>query len=90
MMEIKGNPDYWDPAKDNLHVGVEHTGSTLHFGPSSQHDGWSSSSYPKNRHPGFNEDFHLYKMIWTTEQIQFFIDDVLTGTVKPGPGGLVR
>lgn len=86
-MEIKGNPDYLDPAKDNKHVGVEHTGSTLHFGPKSDADGWSGSTYPKNRHPGFNEDFHLYKMIWTTEQIQFFIDGELTGTVKPGPGG---
>lgn len=32
MMEIKGNLDLWDPQK-NIQVGVEHMGSTLHYGP---------------------------------------------------------
>ncbi len=86
-MEIKGNTDYWDPAKDNKHVGVEHTGSTLHFGPSSVHDGWASATYSKNQHPGFNEDFHVYKVIWTKEFFQFYIDGVHLGSVTPGPGG---
>jgi len=87
LMEIKGNTDYWDPAKDNKHVGVEHMGSTLHFGPSSVHDGWASATYSKNQHPGFNEDFHVYKLIWTKEFFQFYVDGVHLGSVTPGPGG---
>lgn len=84
---MKGNTDYWDPAKDNKHVGVEHMGSTLHFGPSSVHDGWASATYSKNQHPGFAEDFHVYKLIWTKEFFQFFVDGVHLGSVTPGPGG---
>lgn len=86
-MEIKGNPAYWDPASNMKHVGVEHIGSTLHFGPSSTNDGWSSATYSKNQHPGFSDDFHLYRLEWTQEQIRWYVDDVHLGSVTPGPGG---
>lgn len=86
-MEIKGNLDYWNPDQNMLHVGVEHVGSTLHYGPRWDINGWSSTTASRNRHPGYHDDFHLYKMEWTPDRMQFFVDNESLLTVTPGEGG---
>lgn len=41
-MEQRGNRNLVDPNRGNLNVGVEHTGSTMHFGPQ-----WDVSNFSK-------------------------------------------
>jgi beta-glucanase (GH16 family) len=87
MMETKGNTNYWDPGRNNVQVGAERMGSTLNYGPRWDINGWSSTTASRNRSPGFNENFHIYKMVWTPESLQFFLDGERILSVTPGDGG---
>lgn len=82
IAEIRGNLNLIAPWGAN--VGVEQTASTLHFGPSSEFNGFRTAHAEKNIKPGFNADFHLFKLIWTTTQMQFFIDNSLYLTINAG------
>ena len=83
LMEMRGNRKLFD---GNVNVGVEQAGSTLHFGPQWDINGWDKAHYVKNKLPPYNEDFHIYKMIWTPNKIQFLIDNETVGTVHAGNG----
>jgi beta-glucanase (GH16 family) len=80
LMESRGNRDLnaW-----NNKIGVQHVGSTLHFGPSPDHNGFMSATYGKDS-SGYDKGFHLYKVVWTTNKIQFYVDNGLIGTVDAG------
>ncbi|KAG5677473.1 hypothetical protein PVAND_007231 [Polypedilum vanderplanki] len=83
LMEMRGNYNLWS---GSTHVGVEQVGHTMHFGPQWDHNGWPTAHFTRNRTPGFDLDFHLYKLVWTDQHIQFYIDNQLTGTVSAGTG----
>jgi hypothetical protein len=83
LAEARGNRRLF---AGNVNVGVEQVGSTLHFGPRWDVNGWSTAHAEKNRSPGFDRDFHNYKMVWTPERIQFFIDNQHIGTIEAGNG----
>ena len=83
-MEGRGNHALYNDA--NVNVGVEQTASTMHFGPRWDINGYSSAHATKNRSPGFDSDFHVYKMVWTPLQIQFYIDDERVLMVSAGNG----
>lgn len=68
------------------HVGVEQAASTMHFGPVAGVNGFMTAHYTRNQQPGFDLDFHLYKLIWTETQIEFFIDNISLGVVHSGTG----
>lgn len=87
LMESRGNTLLFD---GNTNVGTEQVGSTLHFGPRWDVNGYSTAHYPKNQSPGFNEGFHVYKLYWTPTYLQFHIDNVLVGTVNAGTGFWAR
>lgn len=83
LVESRGNRKLFS---DRTNVGSEQIGSTLHFGPKTDINGWTTAHYVKNLVPGFDEDFHVYKLVWTPEKIQFFVDEGVVGVVKAGNG----
>ena len=83
LMEGRGNQALFN---DGVHAGVEQTGSTMHFGPDGGRNGWPTSHATMNRSPGFDADFHRYKLVWTPLQIEFFVDDEIILTVNAGNG----
>lgn len=82
-MEGRGNRQLFS---GSTNVGTEQMGSTLHFGPQWDINGWPSAHYTMNRSPGFNEGFHVYKLVWTPEYLQFLVDDEIVGTIEAGSG----
>lgn len=87
LMESRGNPALFD---GNVNVGVEQFGSTLHFGPRWDVNGYETAHYSKNQSPGFNDGFHVYKLYWTPAYLQFFVDNNLVGTITAGTGFWAR
>lgn len=83
VMEMRGNANLFNGA---VNVGVEQAGHTMHFGPNWDANGWPTSHYTRNQSPGFDAGFHRYRLRWTATEIQFFIDDILSGTVAGGTG----
>lgn len=83
LMESRGNRALFN---GNTHVGTEQIGSTLHFGPYWNINGWPTAHHTFNQAPGFNEQFHLYKVVWTTAYMHFLVDDRLIGTIHVGSG----
>jgi beta-glucanase (GH16 family) len=80
-MESRGNRQLFN---GNTNVGVEQFASTLHFGPDANHNGFMHAHYEKNNRPGFDRNFHNYKLEWTPNHLKFFVDNQLIGTVNPG------
>ena len=40
-----------------------------------------------NKTSDYASEFHLYRVEWRTDRIQFYIDDQLTKEIKPPAGG---
>lgn len=83
LMESRGNRALFN---GNVQVGTEQVGSTLHFGPQWNINGWPTAHHTFNQAPGFNEQFHLYKLVWTPSYMHFLVDDRLIGTIHVGNG----
>lgn len=85
LIETRGNQEL---SKGGINIGVEQMGSTLHFGPYPNLDGWNATHFTRNtaQGSGFHKDFHRYQMEWTPDRITFSIDDVETGTVAAAEG----
>lgn len=84
LMESRGNRHLFDG--NNVNVGVEQVGSTLHFGTRPGVNGWPTATSTFNQVPGFNENFHRFRMVWTNESITFFVDDTQTSFVAADEG----
>ncbi|CRK95824.1 CLUMA_CG009276, isoform A [Clunio marinus] len=87
LMESRGNRRLFE---GDVNVGVERSGSTLHFGPRFDVNGWPTAHFNRNQQPGYNEDFHVYRLIWTNESITFQIDNDTVGVVEAGAGFWAR
>lgn len=83
LVEARGNKGLYS---GNTNVGTQQMGSTLHFGPDANHNGWQTAHYTRNKRPSFSDTFHTYKLIWTQNNIKFYLDNVLIGTVEAGRG----
>lgn len=90
LMESRGNRNYVN--HENKQIGVEHFGSTLHFGPAWNINGWSTATYDSNTPlgQGYNKGFHKYQMEWTPEYLKFSCDDKEIGKVDAGNGFWAR
>lgn len=86
VMESRGNVKYGN----NIQIGIEHVGSTLHFGPHGNQEAWPTSTYSKNNATGFNKDFHRYEFVWDETGIRFIIDGIEIGFVAVGDGFWAR
>lgn len=83
-MEGRGNHNLWN---GNTHVGVEQMGSTMHFGPPCCNgNGWPTAHFTRNRTPGFDSNFHNYRLVWHPYQMEFWYDNEHVGTVHSGNG----
>lgn len=86
LLESRGNRKYVD--HNNEHIGVENFGSTLHFGPRWDQDGWSTATMNK-RTPagqGYDRQFHNYKLEWTPTYIRVFLDNNRVGEISVDDG----
>lgn len=83
LLESRGNRRLF---AGNTNVGSEQVGSTLHFGPRWDANGWPTAHYEKNSRPSFSDTFHVYRMVWTPNLIQFLVDGNIVGTVEAGEG----
>jgi len=83
LMEMRGNRNLY---AQGGHVGNQQAASTMHFGPSQEHNGFMTTHWAKNQYPGWNENFHVYKVSWSPGQIQFLYDNEIIGTVDAGAG----
>lgn len=61
-----------------------------HFGPQWDINGYETTHWTRNQQPGFDANFHTYRLVWTPNQIQFSIDGILTGSVDAGAGFWAR
>ena len=83
VMEGRGNREMFD---GETNVGVKQGGVTLHYGPRWDVNGWSKAHASKNKDEGFNNDFHLYKFLWTPIGLKFWYDDDQVLNVPVGEG----
>jgi len=85
LVESRGNRDL---IQQGTNIGTEQVGSTLHFGPNPDLNGYPTAHHTRNSAPGngFHNGFHRYQMEWTPERITFRVDDVETGTINAGSG----
>lgn len=86
MVESRGNRNYTN--NEGKHIGIEHFGSTLHFGPAWNNNGYWSSTFAtrSDNGNGFNNDFHKFGMHWLPNYIAFSVDDKEIGRVEVGNG----
>ena len=82
-MEARGNHALFS---NNGHVGIEQTASTMHFGPIAGVNGFMTTHFTQNRTPGFDANFHIFRVVWTPNQIEFFVDGISIGVVHAGNG----
>lgn len=90
IVESRGNLNY--VGENDRQLGAEQVGSTLHFGPSWDRNGYQTATFATNRPAGdgFNKGFHKFGMEWTDQYIKFSIDDIETGHVAVGDGFWAR
>jgi len=81
LMEGRGNRDL---TINGGHIGVNQVGQTLHFGPYATFNGFLETVSHYNIQTGFHNDFHLFQMEWTPNEISFSVDGNLVNVVR-GP-----
>lgn len=83
LLESRGNRELFTP--DNLvNIGVKEVSSTLHYGPAWDMNGYEFANFHRRAsgaEPGFDEDFHIYRLGWTENSIEFAVDDTIIGKI---------
>lgn len=82
LMEGRGNRQLYS---GDTNVGTGQAGSTIHFGPRWDVNGWATSHATQNRNPGFDQNFHTYRLEWRSSGLRFLYDgqqilDIPVGT----------
>jgi beta-glucanase (GH16 family) len=62
------------------------TQGTLHYGSKSPNNQYDGSSYTCTK--GLDQDFHIYAVEWTADDIKWYFDDVLYKTETKNPNSL--
>lgn len=88
LMESRGNRELYN--RDGVNIGTGQVGSTLHFGPRWDINGYSTSHGTMNKEPKFDEDYHTYRVEWKSTGFQFFYDGELMLTIPVGDGFWAR
>ncbi|KAK3576707.1 hypothetical protein CHS0354_024321 [Potamilus streckersoni] len=82
IVESRGNLDYVDD--QGQPQGVNHMGSTLHFGPNYWHNRYETAHGEKTAASGtFGDSFHKYGVEWDENHIRFTVDDDEVLNVAP-------
>jgi hypothetical protein len=82
-MEGRGNRRLFN---GDVNVGTEQVGHTLHFGPRFDTNGWPTAHNTFNQVPGFNEDFNVFRLVWTEDSLTFFVNNRQTAKFEAGDG----
>lgn len=61
VMESRGNLNY---VENGVQIGVQHIGSTLHFGTNATNDAWRTAHSARQKH-GLNAGYYVYGLEWT-------------------------
>ncbi|KAK7067194.1 3-glucan binding protein [Halocaridina rubra] len=78
IVESRGNDDYGT-------LGNQYGGSTLHWGPFWPHNRYDLTHSEYTASDGsFANSFHVWRVDWTQDKFEFYVDDVLELTVDPG------
>jgi beta-glucanase (GH16 family) len=67
MMEARGNRNF---TINDVNIGVDQIGSNFQFGGV-----WETIHGDVINEKGFHEDFHIYKLVWSPEEMTTFVDD---------------
>ncbi|XP_049865948.1 beta-1,3-glucan-binding protein-like isoform X2 [Pectinophora gossypiella] len=84
LVESRGNRKLY---QNNVNIGTEQVGSTLHFGPYWGMNAYESATWSRHNNSGYDNDFHRYQLEWTSDHIKFSIDDEQLGYISPDAGG---
>ncbi|CAH2003597.1 unnamed protein product [Acanthoscelides obtectus] len=85
LLESRGNKNLQNPS--GLNIGTQQVASTLHWGPDAKNNRFYKTHYEKNNANGYDTGFHLYKVVWTPNDMTFFVDNQQIGKVVPPQGG---
>lgn len=80
LTEVHGNRNIMNWGTN---VGINQTTSDLHFGPRADCNGFMKTLKIKNSNVGLNENFNNFKVVWTSSDMKFYLNDVIYGTVNP-------
>ena len=89
IMESRGNSPSYTNAKGQP-LGCNTVGSTVHWGPAFGHDAYPlTTSTFVHPHSGnglskpcrFSSEFHTFGMVWSPDNMTFFVDDTVTMVV---------
>lgn len=86
LLEGRGNRDLFDYT--DRHMGTNHVASTMHFGPAWNLNGFETTNFGYSSvNTNFADDFHVYRLGWTNETIQFSVDNIILGTINATADG---
>nr|XP_002740978.1 PREDICTED: beta-1,3-glucan-binding protein-like [Saccoglossus kowalevskii] len=86
LVESRGNVNLTDPLGNS--VGVDHMGSTMHWGPYYPHNAAPLTTTTRYAENGtFGTHFHVYAMEWNDKYLRFLLDGEEIMFVDPGDGG---
>lgn len=85
LMESRGNKEL--TSAEGVNVGTQQVSTTLHWAPAVATNQYIRTHFEKNNAAGYDEDFHIYKMVWESNGFEFYIDNELVGTITPPEGG---
>lgn len=84
ILESRGNKNL---TINNTEIGTKQVSSTLHWGPLSSLNRYLTTTWSKIAEEGFDEDFHIYELLWTPDNITISVDREVLGSVVPSDGG---
>ena len=84
IVESRGNRDF---VVGGQQIGSQLAGCTLHWGPDYFTNRYEYTHWETRNSAGFDNDFHIYEMLWTPDSITFYIDGNQAGHVQPPAGG---
>jgi beta-glucanase (GH16 family) len=87
LLEQRSNRELYN---GNVNVGVNQAGSTMHFGPRPDLNAWQTTHATRNQVPGFDANFHVYRLQWTPTGLTFFVDGNQILNVPVGAGFWAR
>lgn len=62
LVESRGNRNMFS---NGVHIGTQEAGSTLHFGPYPNLNGWERAHWVRRNSAGYDRAFHRYQLEWT-------------------------
>jgi len=85
LVEVRGNNDF---SCGGYPLGNRLMGSTLHWGPAPNQNGFSRTHWEKVlQNTDFSADFHTYGVEWLPNVMNFFVDGEYIGNISPPSGG---